>query len=1136
MKLRFTFIIFCFSLLSVNGQTRFLTNPKIVTQILEAIEANKTAASFTPAQSVGADALWANGYEGAGLYAGMWEAYTNGKVNENLSDLQGTSSSRVTIQEGSAIQSHSNGVARVLASDGTASGIDKGVAPKALILSYMASGDEFWPEMDAVSYPKGTGNDILVANHSFAANAGWNANGSTYWHGVFQIDEREDHKFGRYSGEEYLRDNLYDQSIVNNPFLSIVKSAGNDRGQSGVTSIGTPYTQWNYDIGTNTWSRISATLTDPDKPNDDGGANSFDCIPNGATGKNIITVGACQSLMAEYTNKSQIILQPVSTFGPTDDGRIKPDLVAPSGNNTSNAAPVVSGSVLLVQEVYLDQASNSEFMKASTVKALLCHTAFEAENDGPDYKTGWGMVNVEAAGLLIESDEANNGEYIREQSLANSGIDKFFYYIDANATEAKITLAWTDPEGTPNPLTYTSTDLNNPASMLVNDLDVRLKQICAGTEFQPYVLDPANPSVAATTGDNVRDNIEQIHQQSLDAGWYVIEVSHKGTLASTQDYSLIVEGFETPNRWTGSWSKLTAPTSTDVVSVESNLPVGATKIEANHVFIVDGVAITANTSEELEISGNLTTSGTATFSGDGNLKLINDNALVCGNFTISNLVLAKGANTATIEAANSLLEITELLTAESGTLTTNGNLTLKATDNFNQEGYAQVLDLGGTISGDVNAQAFIVNGGNDWRHLSSPVTTTLNNFLQDYDTYYLNTNASVYKWDNTISKWGYVSSAGEVVNSTTAFSLWFGTSGGTKYTDLPHLIELTGPLTTSTVANASSLNYHIGDAADFIGGISDGWNMIANPYPSGLDWSIVEAGFGSNISSFYYIYDAANDNYFSSNSGVIAPFQAFFVKLEDNTANGSTVLDFENSDRTITKTKFLKKDVPQISLKVKSGNSKFDLTSIRFNELATDEFDLKFDAYKLNSPDTKVPRFYSTIVKDNGSIKSCINTTPLPTDKSVIPIGFESSIGGSQTISLDSFYLDNPLDIWLLDNLTKSRTNLLESSYQFAHNPANEAGRFTLFLGPELSEDEIAISDDPLIYVKNESLIISGFETSQRVEISVFNMLGQTVFDGVYMGSESISIPLENIQATGAVIVSYESRKTIVRKKLILPN
>ena len=49
-------------------------------------------------------------------------------------------------------------------------------------------------------------------------------------------------------------------------------------------------------------------------------------------------------------------------------------------------------------------------------------------------------------------------------------------------------------------------------------------------------------------------------------------------------------------------------------------------------------------------------------------------------------------------------------------------------------------------------------------------------------------------------------------------------------------------------------------------------------------------------------------------------------------------------------------------------------------------------------------------------------------------------------------------------------------------------------------------------------------------------MLGQTVFDGVYMGSESISIPLENIQATGAVIVSYESRKTIVRKKLILPN
>ena len=149
---------------------------------------------------------------------------------------------------------------------------------------------------------------------------------------------------------------------------------------------------------------------------------------------------------------------------------------------------------------------------------------------------------------------------------------------------------------------------------------------------------------------------------------------------------------------------------------------------------------------------------------------------------------------------------------------------------------------------------------------------------------------------------------------------------------------------------------------------------------------------------------------------------------------------------------------------------------------------------------------------------------------------FESKFGGSQTISLDSFYLDNPLDIWLLDKLTKSRTNLLQSSYQFVHNPTNPANRFALFLGPDLSEEEITLSDDPLIYIRNESLIISGFETSQRIEISVFNMLGQTIFDGNYIGSEAITIPLDSINASGAVIVSFKSGKTILREKLILPN
>ena len=87
-----------------------------------------------------------------------------------------------------------------------------------------------------------------------------------------------------------------------------------------------------------------------------------------------------------------------------------------------------------------------------------------------------------------------------------------------------------------------------------------------------------------------------------------------------------------------------------------------------------------------------------------------------------------------------------------------------------------------------------------------------------------------------------------------------------------------------------------------------------------------------------------------------------------------------------------------------------------------------------------------------------------PTDKTIIPLGFESSFVGRQTISIDSMHLDNALDVWLLDKLTKSRTNLLNSSYQFVHDPANAADRFELFLGPDLREDEIISDHEPLLY------------------------------------------------------------------------
>lgn len=236
-----------------------------------------------------------------------------------------------------------------------------------------------------------------------------------------------------------------------------------------------------------------------------------------------------------------------SGWGPTDDGRIKPDVVGngwllmstyghdpyyAAAVGTSMAAPNVTGSLLLLQQHY--QNIHSSFMRAATLKALAIHTADESgAADGPDYEYGWGLLNTQSAARVITENgglEHNIIEGTRTDGAPNTVL------INVSETNAvvKATLVWTDPPGTP-----VAPTLNPPDSMLVNDLDLRVS--VGGSTYLPWILNPASPGDAATTGDNARDNVEQVVVDAGGAGSYSIEVNHKGTLLdTTQNYSLII--------------------------------------------------------------------------------------------------------------------------------------------------------------------------------------------------------------------------------------------------------------------------------------------------------------------------------------------------------------------------------------------------------------------------------------------------------------------------------------------------------------------------------------------------------------------------------------------------------------------
>lgn len=385
-----------------------------------------------------------------------------------------------------------------------------------------------------------SGNGLLISNHSYGTIAGWYQNPSqnNRWEFRGQWGTNEDYKFGFYNEEAQT----FDEIAYNAPYHLIVKSSGNNRNQNG-PAVGETY-----------W-RIGADNNYVSAPRPAGISNNdgYDIIPMSGTAKNILTVGAINPLPSGYSGAQSVSISDFSSWGPTDDGRIKPDIVADgvdllsatsSSDNsygifsgTSMAAPAAAGSLMLLQEYYARLHSGA-FMRSATLKALAIHTADEAgPSAGPDYVYGWGVLNVAKAANVITGANSGNEFRIIEDVLNTANPTKSITVVASGKGILAATLVWTDPKGTVHAI-----QIDHDARKLINDLDLRITKGAA--TYMPWVLDPIVPAAAATTGDNTRDNVEKVEIADVVPGaTYTITVSHKGTLTNnSQAYSLIVSG------------------------------------------------------------------------------------------------------------------------------------------------------------------------------------------------------------------------------------------------------------------------------------------------------------------------------------------------------------------------------------------------------------------------------------------------------------------------------------------------------------------------------------------------------------------------------------------------------------------
>ena len=436
------------------------------------------------------------GLDGAGVVVLV---YDGGTVRATHQDFGG----RLTNNDGDTVSDHSTHVAATIGGSGAASGgNNRGMAPGCTLRSMgfeWVSGGVFLydnPGDFEADYANAMNNlGAVISNNSIGSNVEING---------FPCAIQGDYGLMASLIDGTVRGSLSDDGT---PFR-IVWAAGNERQGS------------RCDI--------------------EGFGDYYSVAPPGGA-KNHLSVGA--------VNANNDSMTTFSSWGPTDDGRLKPDIVAPgcqSGGDggvtsagsssdtsysvkcgTSMASPTACGLAALIIQDYRAQFPGRPDPRNATLKVLFAHNAVDLGNPGPDYQFGYGSVRIQPTIDYMRSEnfvEVDDADGIQQGDSASFTVE----VVDADP-ELKVTLAWDDVPAVPN-----------AGVALVNNLDLVVIDPLQN-EHRTWSLNPLNPSAPASPSapDSI-NNIEQVYIADPMPGTWLVEV--RGATVPSGPQSFTVAG------------------------------------------------------------------------------------------------------------------------------------------------------------------------------------------------------------------------------------------------------------------------------------------------------------------------------------------------------------------------------------------------------------------------------------------------------------------------------------------------------------------------------------------------------------------------------------------------------------------
>ena len=214
------------------------------------------------------------------------------------------------------------------------------------------------------------------------------------------------------------------------------------------------------------------------------------------------------------------------SVGPTYDGRIKPDVCIEGSEGTSFSSPKAAGIMAQLYQVWRSNHGGN-YPNSGLIKAFMMNTADDLFTPGPDFKTGFGRLNVRRAYNAIV-----NNQFFAD-SINVGGNKTHTIMVPDNVKELRIMLYWNDYQATAN-----------AAFALINNLNASLIPP-SGPTLLPWILNTSphkdsldNPAIR---GIDKLNNVEQITIKNPAAGSYAFDVSGFSVPQSNQLYFVVYE-------------------------------------------------------------------------------------------------------------------------------------------------------------------------------------------------------------------------------------------------------------------------------------------------------------------------------------------------------------------------------------------------------------------------------------------------------------------------------------------------------------------------------------------------------------------------------------------------------------------